>query len=70
MLLVKGNGGGKRTLHCLPQIMRASDKLRLDLDTHTHSLHPANALHTLLPYSNITTAQDHTNLARLCYACY
>ena len=59
MLLVKASGGGEKTMHCLPQMMGANNKLGLDLDT--ASLHPYAIL-----FVTITTTKDHTNLARPC----
>ena len=45
MLFAKASGCGEKKVHCLPQMMRANNKIDLDLDT--PSLHPAQALCTL-----------------------
>ena len=50
--------GVGRKPHCLPLIMRAHNKLGLDLDTHIHSLYSAHTLRTLLYYCH-SSARPH-----------
>ena len=66
MLIVKASRGGEKAMHCLTLMMRANGKLNLDLGN-PDSIPPTPYAYFFVTVTLLSpTAQDHSNLARLC----